>query len=295
MASHRTGGADVGTVLDLSAGPVEVEDTGGDGPVVVLLHGVMMDHRQWSAVVEQLRTSYRCVLPTLPLGAHRRPTRPGADLSLRGQARLVSEVLEGLELQDVTLCFNDWAAPQVMVADGLTDRVAAMVLVSCETAGNYPPGLPGRTLALLGRTPGGLTVALHALRLRWARRLPTTFGRMARYGVPDDLVDAWISPALSSRAVLRDLGRYVRSTRSGKRDLVDATAMLSRFDRPVLVAWGAADRVMPREEGRRLAAAFPQGRFTTVPDAGTLVPLDQPAALATLIDDHARFAAALGD
>ena len=282
----------MGTVLNLSAGPVEVEDTGGDGPVVVLLHGVMMDHRQWSAVVEQLRTTYRCVLPTLPLGAHRRPMHSGADLSLRGQARLVSEVLERLDLRDVTLCFNDWAAPQVMVADGLTDRVAAMVLVSCETAGNYPPGLPGRTLALLGRTPGGLTVALHALRLRWPRRLPTTFGRMARYGVPDELVDAWISPALSSRSVRRDLGRYVRSTRQGERDLVEATALLSHFVRPVLVAWGAADRVMPREEGRRLAAAFPQSRFTTVPDAGTLVPLDQPTALATLIDEHARFAAA---
>ncbi len=121
-----------------SAGPVEVEDTGGDGPVVVLLHGVLMDHRQWSAVVEQLRTTYRCVLPTLPLGAHRHPMRAGADLSLRGQARLVSEVLERLDLREVTVCFNDWAAPQLMVADGLTDRVAAMVLVSCETAGNYP-------------------------------------------------------------------------------------------------------------------------------------------------------------
>jgi len=282
----------VGTVLELSAGPVDVEDTGGDGPVVVLLHGVMMDHRQWSAVVEQLRANFRCVLPTLPLGAHRRPMHSGADLSLRGQARLVSEVLERLDLRDVTLCFNDWAAPQLMVADGLTDRVAAMVLVSCETAGNYPPGLPGRTLALLGRTPGGLTIALHVLRLHWARRLPTTFGRMAQYGVPDDLVDAWISPALSSSAVLRDLGRYVRSTRQGKRDLVDATELLGQFVRPVLVAWGAEDRVMPREEGRRLAAAFPQSRFTTVPDAGTLVPLDQPAALATLIEEHTRFAAA---
>ena len=286
----------MGTVLDLSAGPVEVEDTGGAGPVVVLLHGVMMDHRQWSIVVEELRTTYRCVLPTLPLGAHRHPMQPGADLSLRGQARLVSEVLERLDLRDVTLCSNDWAAPQLMVADGLTDRVGAMVLVSCETAGNYPPGLPGRTLALLGRTPGGLTIALHALRMRWAQRLPTTFGRMAKYGVPDDLVEAWISPARSSRSVRRDLGRYVRSTRQGKRDLVDATAMLSQFIRPVLVAWGADDRVMPREEGRRLAAAFPQGRFTTVPDAGTLVPLDQPAALATLFDEHAQFAAAgLGD
>ena len=286
----------MGTILDLTAGPVEVEDTGGDGPVVVMLHGVMMDHRQWSGVVEQLRPTYRCVLPTLPLGAHRRPMRPAADLSLRGQARLVSEVLEQLDLRDVTLCFNDWAAPQLMVAAGHTDRVAAMVLVSCETAGNYPPGLPGRTLALLGRTPGGLTVALHALRLRWARRLPTTFGRMARYGVPDDLVDAWIAPALSSRHVRRDLAAYVRSTRQGKRDLVAATARLSEFTRPVLVAWGAADRVMPLAEGRRLAAAFPQGRFTTVPEAGTLVPLDQPEALARLINEHARSAArALGD
>ena len=286
----------MGTVLHLTAGPVEVEDTGGDGPVVVLLHGVMMDRRQWSGVVEQLRPTYRCVLPTLPLGAHQRPMRPGADLSLRGQARLVSEMLEQLDLRSVTLCFNDWAAPQLMIAEGRTERVAAMVLVSCETAGNYPPGLPGRTLALLGRMPGGLTVALHALRLRWARRLPTTFGRMARYGVPDDLVDAWIAPALASRHVRRDLAAYVRSTRQGKSDLVAATARLSEFTRPVLVVWGAADRVMPLAEGRRLAAAFPQGRFTTVPDAGTLVPLDQPEALATLINEHARSAArALGD
>ncbi len=279
------------TVLELTAGSVEVEDTGGHGPVVVLLHGVLMDHRQWSGVVERLRTTYRCVLPTLPLGAHRRPMRPGADLSLRGQARLVSEVLERLDLRDVTLCFNDWAAPQLMVAEGRTDRVAAMVLVSCETAGNYPPGLPGRTLALLGRAPGGLTLALHALRLRWARRLPTTFGHMARYGVPDDLVEAWIAPALSSRGVRRDLAAYVRSTRQGKGDLAAATAQLSQFDRPVLVAWGADDRVMPVAEGRALAAGFPEGRFTTVPDAGTLVPLDQPEALATLIDEHAQSAA----
>ena len=94
----------------------------------------------------------------------------------------------------------------------------------------------------------------------------------------------------------RDLAAYVRSTRQGKRDLVAATARLSEFTRPVLVAWGAADRVMPLAEGRRLAAAFPQGRFTTVPEAGTLVPLDQPEALARLINEHARSAArALGD
>lgn len=66
--------------VDLPAGPVEYVDTGGDGPVVVLTHGFPMDHRQWRKVLPHLE-DMRCILPTLPLGAHRAPMRPGADLS----------------------------------------------------------------------------------------------------------------------------------------------------------------------------------------------------------------------
>lgn len=29
--------------IELSAGTIEYSDTGGDGPVIVLLHGLMMD------------------------------------------------------------------------------------------------------------------------------------------------------------------------------------------------------------------------------------------------------------
>lgn len=59
------------TEVTLSAGVVEYEDTGGDGPVVVLLHGVAMNGSLWRHVVAGLRSDYRCVVPTLPLGAHR--------------------------------------------------------------------------------------------------------------------------------------------------------------------------------------------------------------------------------
>jgi hypothetical protein len=31
------------TTIELSAGPVEYTDTGGDGPVLVFVHGLMMD------------------------------------------------------------------------------------------------------------------------------------------------------------------------------------------------------------------------------------------------------------
>ena len=74
--------------IDLSAGPTDYQDTGGDGPVLVLSHGVPMNHMQWRKVVPLL-TSYRCILPTLPLGAHRRPMNRNADLSQHGGARRV--------------------------------------------------------------------------------------------------------------------------------------------------------------------------------------------------------------
>ncbi len=62
--------------LDLAAGVVDHEDTGGDGPVVVLLHGLLMDGTLWSDVVKRLKDDHRCLVPTLPLGAHRHGMRP---------------------------------------------------------------------------------------------------------------------------------------------------------------------------------------------------------------------------
>jgi len=75
--------------IQLSAGTIEYQDTGGDGPVLVLLHGLMMDATLWDDVIARLSASHRCVAPTLPLGAHHLPMNPGADLSLPGIARLI--------------------------------------------------------------------------------------------------------------------------------------------------------------------------------------------------------------
>jgi len=43
----------VGTVA-LSAGTIEYEDSGGDGPAVVLLHGVLMGPQLWQSVADLL-------------------------------------------------------------------------------------------------------------------------------------------------------------------------------------------------------------------------------------------------
>jgi pimeloyl-ACP methyl ester carboxylesterase len=264
--------------VELRAGTIEYQDTGA-GPVVVLVHGLLMDGAQWRDVVADLRSDYRCILPTLPLGAHRRPMRPDADLSLRGMGRILADFLEALDLHDVTLCFNDWSGAQVMIADGLMGRVARLALVSCEAFDNYPPGIPGWLAARSAEMPGGLAIMARAMRSRRLRQLPITFGLLSKRGIPDDLFEEWLRP-LQRREIRRDLRKYAAHPRRGRRDLLAATDALPSFERPVLVVWASEDRLMPPEHGRRLAELFPNSRHLEIPDSYTLVPIDQPATLA---------------
>jgi pimeloyl-ACP methyl ester carboxylesterase len=263
--------------VDLQAGPIEYEDTGGDGPVLVFLHGVAMNGTVWREVVAQLRADHRCIVPTLPLGGHRRPMRADADLSMAGHAAIVADLLERLDLHEVTLVQNDHASAQVL-AGRRPARVARLVLSSCEAFDNYPPGLPGRMLGLVGRLPGGVNALVQPLRLRALRRTPLTFGWMAKHGIPDAVTDDWLAPLLGDRAIRRDVAKYLRSVDGG--ELLDAAAALPAFERPALVVWAAEDRVMPPEHGRRLAALLPRARHVEIPDSYTLIPEDQPAAFA---------------
>lgn len=273
--------------VEVTAGPIGYDDTGGVGPTLVFVPGLLMDGRQWRKVIAELDREFRCVTPTLPTGAHRTPMHPWADLSLRGMGRIVTEFLEAADLRDVTLCFNDWCGAQVMIADGGMERVAKLVLVSCETEGNYPPGLAGFAAWLSAKLPGGYLLTRRVLLDRRLRRLPFVFGQMTKRDVPDELMRSWMEP-LRRREIRRDLRRYAGDAMHGKRDLAAATAALPKFEKPVLVVWDREGSMMPNEAGRKLAADFPNSRYVELPDCFTLIPEDQPEALAAEIRQFAR-------
>ena len=268
--------------VELSAETIEYEDTGGDGPVVVLLHGLAMDGPLWRHVVRDLRDGYRCVVPTLPLGGHRRSMRPDADLSILAMARLVAEFLEKLDLRGVTLVGNDWGGAQLLVPEGADERVGRLVLTSCEAFDNYPPGIPGRAVTLAASMPGGIYLAFQALRLHPLRRLPITWGWMSKRPVPHEVMDEWFRPLQTRAEIRRDLRKYALSI-PPKSELLEWSERLRSFDRPALVVWAAEDRVMPPEHGRRLAEILPQGRLIEISDSYTLIPEDQPGELARAI------------
>jgi pimeloyl-ACP methyl ester carboxylesterase len=275
--------------IELSTGTIEYRDTGGDGPAIVLLHGLLMDASLWDETVAALPAGYRCLAPTLPLGGHRHSMADQADLSLPGLAALVSEFLGRLDLNSVVLVGNDTggAIAQLLIVGPGASRIGRVVLVSCDAFDNFPPGLTGRAIALAGRLPPTLFgLFLQELRLRPVRRLPIAFGWLTRRG--DAATRRWIQPVLSRPAIRRDAVRSLRAVFQDRQLMEETARGLPTFNRPALVVWASQDRVMPPEHGRRLAALLPQGQLVEIEDSYSLIPLDQPVRLAQTIDHFVR-------
>ncbi|MGP3998669.1 alpha/beta fold hydrolase [Streptomyces sp. 8N706] len=105
----------------------------------------------------------------------------------------------------------------------------------------------------------------------------TSLGGMAQRRIPYELVRRWYRPLPTSREIRRDFAKFCRDAETDT--YLNAARKLQKFDRRVLIAWGAQDRMMPPATGRRLAELLPQGRYVEIPDARTLVQLDNAGAV----------------
>ncbi|WP_067820953.1 alpha/beta fold hydrolase [Nocardia inohanensis] len=269
--------------VDLPAGPIHYEDQ-GQGPVVVLLHGLLMNHTVWDEVLPLLPDGFRYVLPDLPLGAHPEPMHEGADLSLRGLNQLIADFLTALDLDAVTLVHSDWGGGLFMTAYGLDKRIANLIVLPCEAFGNFPPGLPGKMANAITYVPGGISLALRQLRIPFLRNSPIMFGSMAKRPLPDEVVVAWTEPGLRDKRIRRDLIAYNHSG-FRKAELIANTEALRGFSGRALILWSSAGKVMPREHGRRLAALIPGATLVELDDAYVLSMLDSPEGVASAMGE----------
>jgi pimeloyl-ACP methyl ester carboxylesterase len=271
------------TTITTSAGPVPVHDTGGDGPTVLLIHGLLVDSRLWDGVAPLLAAQgLRVVRPDLPLGAHAQPMLPDADLSPPGIARLIDELAGTLGLRDVTLVGNDTGgAICQMVAAKQPDWLERLVLTPCDCYENFLPPMFRPMQMLARRAPWALTAALQPLRLRAPRRLPIAFGWLAKRGIPRDVEDAWLHGFFSDRAIRRDVCKTLAGIDTA--DTLAAASALRTFGRPVLLAWAPDDRFFTWKYAERLLADIPGAKLERIEDSYTFTALDQPARTAELI------------
>jgi pimeloyl-ACP methyl ester carboxylesterase len=268
------------TEIDLPQGIVRVRDDGA-GPAIVFVHGLLVDGELWRDTAAALAPGHRCIVPDLPLGAHRHAMRAGADPSPRGVARLVGDLIERLDLEDVTLVGNDTggAICQFLV-DTRPERVARLVLTNCDGFEQFPPK-PFGAFVKAAHVPGTLRAAMLPARSAAVRRSVLGFGGLTSRGLPDEMTGAWVDAFLADAGVRRDTERFLRAIDPG--EMLDVASRLRGFPGPVLLAWGAQDPLFGPALGLRLRDAFADARLEELPDARAFVPWDEPARLAELV------------
>lgn len=108
------------------AGRIAVEDHGGDGPAVLLLHGLSSNLRIWDPVIPHL-AGMRVV--TMDARHHGRSSDAGADFSMPALADDVAAVVGELGLAEPVVVGHSWGASIALTYAGRDPRCPGVVCV----------------------------------------------------------------------------------------------------------------------------------------------------------------------
>ena len=272
-------------VVDLSIATIDYRVFGPDSPdapTAVFVHGFLVHGALWDSVAERLAAAgIRCIVPDWPLGSHRTPAHPDVELSPTTVARAVLQLLDVLDLHDVTLVGNDSGGAICQLAiKGDHHRIGGLVLTNCDAFEHFPPAffVP---LFIAARFRAAVWLVVQTTRLRFLRHSPLAYGRLLRRPRPADLTRGWVQPAIDDRRIRRDITRFARGVE--RTELVDSPSWLATFDKPARLVWGTRDGCFTIADGRRLAEVLPQAELEEVADATTFVSIDRPDAVASAV------------
>ena len=250
-----------------------------DGPAIVFVHGALVNGSLWYETAGLLAArGFRTFVPTLPLGSHRVAFDADADLSPLGQASIIAEYLERLDLTDVTIVANDTGGALVQfLLTNDAKRVSRVVFTNCDTFDRFPPP-PFDRLFKLMRSPALIRAGMAPMRSTFVRHGPAGYGGLMSKPIDPEQTRDWAEPCLTNAGVRRDFAKLARGIDPDQ--LVANAERLRTFTGPVLVAWAPADRFFRIEDGRRLAGCFDDARVVEIPESATFVAHDQPERLA---------------
>ncbi|WP_410871240.1 alpha/beta fold hydrolase [Nocardia sp. A7] len=272
-------------LVHLPQGTVRIYER-GQGEPVLFVHGLFANAAAWRKVVPPLADSYRCVTADWPFGAHRIPMASDADLTALGIAHTIADVIETLDLDEVTLVGNDGGGmlAQLVVAHR-PERIARLVLTPCDAYENFPPPLFDY-MCWMARTPGAGTLIGRLLRISTLRhacaRSRLGFGGLSCNPISSELIDHYLHGLTHDQGVVRDSLEFLRTV--DNKYTLDAAARFASSTLPVLIAWAEDDKFFPYAHAERLAEDFPNARLESITDSLTWVAEDQPIRTADLIN-----------
>lgn len=267
--------------IHLAQGPIRYLEH-GQGQPVVFVHGLLVDHRLWTPLLQDLGPGLRCILPDWPLGSHAMAMQPEADLSVHGMARLIADFIASLDLKEVILVGNDTGGALVqMVCARHPERIGRVVLTTCDAYDVFPP--PAFvTLKWWGHIPGLAWASAQLLHhIPALRRLPITFGDLTEAPLSDALAERWLRPLRTDAGVRRDVRKFLRSMSA--RFTEEAGFALKGFKQPVLLLWSQRCRHFPNRLAERLHCELPDAELQWIDSSGVFLSLEHAPRVAASI------------
>lgn len=255
----------------------------GNGPALLLLHGVACDHTTWDRVITPLARHHTVIAPDL-LG-HGKSAKPRGDYTLGGYANAMRDLLSVLGIERATVVGHSLGGGIAMqFAYQYPELTERLILVAPGGLGpEVSPVIrlatvPGfhQVMGLL-TLPGVRHVNLAGLRLAHAARLPGTRDIDEVAAIYDSFRDA------EARAAAGQVLRSVVDLRGQVVTMTDRAYLTEAM--PLAVVWGAQDPIIPASQARTVERLVPAARIEILDDSGHFPHRDHPVEFVRIVGD----------
>jgi pimeloyl-ACP methyl ester carboxylesterase len=255
----------------------------GQGPVLLLIHGIASESATWGSVMGQLARRHTVLAPDL-IG-HGGSSKPRGDYSLGAHASELRDLLAALGHERATLVGHS-------LGGGIAMQIAYQFPELCERLVLVDSGGLGRevnALLRLASLPGSELVLplLAATRLLDAARLAS--GALGLVGLRAGTDLREIARGHASLADPRARAAFVHTLRSvvepgGQRVNASNRLYLARHI-PILLMWGRRDRIIPFAHGEATHRQIPHSRLEEFAHSGHFPQLDEPRRFERVLCD----------
>jgi pimeloyl-ACP methyl ester carboxylesterase len=258
----------------------------GDGPLIVLVHGITSSSECWREVMPRLADRYTVVAPDL--FGHGRSAKPRGDYSLGAYASGIRDLLGVLGYESGTAVGHS-------LGGGVTLQFAYQFPEYTERLVLTSSGGLGKEVHPLLRAAAlpGSELVLPLITSDFVLNVGTSVGRFIErigLGTGPDLSEfargyASLADAEARQAFLHSLRAVI--DHGGQRvSALDRLYLAENM--PTLFIWGEADPIIPIRHGRAAHAAVPNSRLIEIPGAGHWPMLDDPDAFAEAVSDFVQ-------
>jgi len=255
----------------------------GDGPAVVLVHGLTGSSTTWREVMPALSERYRVVAPDL-LG-HGESAKPRGDYSLGAHADGIRDLLVALGIERATFVGHS-------LGGGVAMQLAYQFPERCERLALVASGGLGREVMLFLRlvsVPGSeylLDLVLNAPLHDAAERIGSVFRRLG-LGLDPRGAEVWRS--YSTLSTHQGRQAFIHTVRSvidiGGQRVSAMDRLYLAEDVPTMIVWGDRDQVIPVSHAYAAHRLIPGSRLEILEGAGHFLPwLDADRFLPLLVD-----------